>query len=364
MDNTQKIAISLLLMAMCVGCKTRQVIVSTPQEPQHNPDTTVLLTFPAEVLYVLGSEWEAIYDSTSAKYHTPEAQRLRADSVTMGNYIEQRLLTLYPERAYKGYVSKVEQICQNLLQQYASQSSIVNNMHAELQFGDAAATGNSADHSPIPDSMSDSEAVLMEFTPQEQALWDTLQHLANAKEWADRQLFDTLHISSIEEENLLLSLLLWRGPRIFYRVVQSKTRAENVAKYYYGDATNSGRPGDAFKHIYVNVLLRTYTDAVVAWTVMDVFWENYHVNAPADHFMDVHNNTIGRETQYHRFVSPDSIPQCGDVRQWLLWAEQVQHFIQDTTNGELQHWDKQTPSFIVGPESEQVSNTRYIYWDR
>lgn len=364
MDNTQKIAISLLLMAMCAGCKTRQVIVSTPQEPQHNPDTTVLPTFPAEVLYVLGSEWEALYDSTSAKYHTPEAQQLRADSVTMGNYIEQRLLALYPERAYKGYVSKVEQVCQNLLQQYASQSSIVNNMHAELQFGDAAATGNSADYSPIPDSMSYSEAVLMEFTPQEQALWDSLQHLANAKEWADRQLFDTLHISSIEEENLLLSLLLWRGPRIFYRVVQSKTRAENVAKYYYGDATNSGRPGDAFKHIYVNVLLRTYTDAVVAWTVMDVFWENYHVNAPADHFMDVHNNSVGRETQYRRFVHPDSTMQCGDVRQWLLWAEQVQHFIQDTTNGELQHWNKQTPSFIVVPEAEQVSNTRYIYWDR
>lgn len=364
MDNTQKIVLFLLFAVLCVGCKTHQVIIQTPQEPQYTPDTTVLPTFPAEVLYVLGSEWEAIYDSTSAKYHTPEAQQLRADSVTMGDYLEQRLLALYPETTYPGYISKVEQLCREMLLRTSPQSTIINNINAELQFGDTPATASAAGDALLPDSTAASEADFMEFTPREQALFDSLQSLAGQAGWADRALFDTLHITSVEEENLLISLLLWRGPRIFYRIIQSKTRAENVAKYYYGDATNSGRPGDAFKHLYVNVLLRTYTDAAIAWMVMDVFWENYHVNAPADHFMDVHNNSVGRETQYHRFVSPDSLSQCGDVRHWLLWAEQVQRFVQDTTNGELRHWDKQTPSFIVIPEAKQVSNTRYLYWDR
>lgn len=363
MDNTQKIVLTLLLAVLCAGCKTHQIAVTPVPEPHYNPDTTVLPAFPAEVLYVLGSEWEAIYDCTSAKYHTPEAQQLRADSVTMGDYLEQRLLTLYPERAYPGYINKVTQQAQALLMQAPSRPPILNYMHEELHFTSTTPAQNH--NAPtLFDTIVTDEAALLEFTPREQALWDTLQTLANQAGWADRPLFDTLHISSVEEENLLISLLLWKGPRLFYRIVQSKTRAENVARYYYGDATNSGRPGDAFKHIYVNVLLRTYTDALVAWAVMDLFWESYHVNAPADHFMDAHNNIVGRETQYWRFVNPDSVSQCSDVRQWLLWAEQVQHFVQDTTNGDLQHWDKQTPSFIVVPQAEQVSKMHYLYWDR
>lgn len=365
MDHSEKIVCLLLLVALCVGCRTHHIAVPVVPEPQFHPDTTVLPTFPVEVLYVLGCEWEAVYDSTSSKFHTPEAQQLRADSVSMGEYIEQRLLTLYPERAYSGYVSKVERICQDMLLHAAPPSTIINNMHAELQFHDYDTTWESFTGAAMADTASTSEERLLEFTPQEHAAWDALQHIADQPQWADRTLFDTLQISSLEEENLLLSLLLWRGPRIFYRVIQSKVRAENLAKYYYGEETHSGKPGDAFKHIYVNVLLRSYTDAAIAWLVMDVYWENWHPNAPCDHFMDVHNNTVGRETQYRRFVRPDtSSEQCTDVRQWLQWAEQVQHFVQDTTNGTFHHWDKQTPSFIVIPEAEKADAYLYLYWDK
>ena len=213
------------------------------------------------------------------------------------------------------------------------------------------------------DSLSiDKELQLLELTPQEQADWQRLQELAHSHQPLTRETFDTLNIEFFEEENILLSLLLWRGPRMFYRVLQSKARAEKLAYYYYGEATNNGRPGDAFKHIYVNVLLRTYVGEWLSHAIMDIFWEWKSPNAPCDHYMDLHNNVIGRQTRYEEFTTIDA--QCSDTRHWLQWGENVQRFIQDSVNGDLQGWDKETPIFIVKPAAEKVSDMQYIYWDK
>lgn len=203
---------------------------------------------------------------------------------------------------------------------------------------------------------------LLEFTPQEQVEWECLQSLVDSEQLLTRESFDTLNISYFEEENILLTLLLWRGPRLFYRVLQSKARAEKLAYYYYGEATNNGRPGDAFKHIYVNVLLRTYVGEWLSHAIMDIFWEWKSPNAPCDHFMDLHNNIIGRNTRYQDFT--ETAAQCSDTRYWLQWAENVQHFVQDSVNGHRQGWDKETPTFIVEPAAKQVSELQYIYWDK
>lgn len=356
------LAISLLF----ASCAAKQVVVPAPApEPVYTPDTTVIPSFPGEVLYVLGSEYEAIYDSTSAKYHTPRAAEVRADSLTMTEYMDQRLIELYPERAYMGYSRRVEQLCQQLLRQSAPTPSIISAIQSELPFWDGTIQSPSHTSSSAisADSASSSLPHLMEFTPREQAAFDSLRHLINSPMFADRTAFDTLRITSFEEENLLLSLLLWQGPRLFYRVLQSKMRAESLARYYYGERINSGRPGDAFKHLYVNVLLRSYASEPVAWLVMDVYWENAHPNAPCDHFMDAHNNTVGRSTRYRQFVNTSADSQCSSARQWLLWAEQVQAFVQDSTaNGEFREWDKETPSFIVEPAARQVSADHYLYW--
>jgi hypothetical protein len=207
------------------------------------------------------------------------------------------------------------------------------------------------------------EMMALEFTPQELADWNALQSLIESDQPLTREAFDTLDIAFFDEENMLLTLLLWRGPRLFYRVLQSKARAEKLAQYYYGDATNSGRPGDAFKHIYVNVLLRTYVGEWLSHAIMDVFWEWKSPNAPCDHYMDLHNNILGRQTRYNEFTSIDSSCQA-DMRHWLQWGENVQHFVQDSVNGHRQEWDKETPTFIVEPAAQKVSDTQYIYWDK
>ena len=338
----------LPLFLLLIGCHTQQSLpIKDEVRRGFMPDTTSLPAFSAEALYVLGAKWEA--DSVLQQEQS------------IADYIEQELMHLYPEKAYKGYINKLCSVADRLLVSSAQRPTLFIPKQQELRF--AQVHSSSGALYAVLDSLSaDEELRALELMPQEEADWQQLQALVHAEQPLTREAFDTLNISYFEEENILLTLLLWRGPRMFYRVLQSKARAEKLAYYYYGEATNNGRPGDAFKHIYVNVLLRTYVGEWISHAIMDVFWEWKSPNAPCDYYMDMHNNIIGRQTRYQDFT--ESNAQCSDTRHWLQWAENVQHFVQDSVNGHRQGWDKETPTFVVEPAAKQVSNLQYIYWDK
>ena len=344
-----KIIILLPIFLLLIGCRTQNTLPTRGgMGVSFTPDTIALPSFPAEALYVLGAQWEA--DTL-----------LQAD-MTIAEYMEQELIRLYPEKAYKGCINRLCSTADRLLVSSAQRPTLFAPKQQEILF--AYGQSPSGTLYATLDSLSvDEELQVLELTPQEEADWQRLQALAHSNQPLTRETFDTLNIEFFDEENILLTLLLWRGPRMFYRILQSKARAEKLAYYYYGEATNNGRPGDAFKHIYVNVLLRTYVGDWLSHAIMDVFWEWKSPNAPCDHFMDLHNNIIGRQTRYEDFTTLDT--QCNaDMRHWLQWAENVQHFVQDSVNGHRQSWDKETPTFIVEPAAEKVSDTQYIYWDK
>ena len=337
-----------IVCATLMSCSTsRRVALQPHPDTLHaSPDTTILPSFPAEVLYVLGARWEA---DTSLLQNT------------IAEYIEQELMRLYPEKAYPGMIAKICATTDQILVSSQHKPILFSPHKQEITF--ATPHGKTSHAFAVLDSLSLQEEMdILELTPDEQTTWDKLQILAHSPLPLTREAFDTLQIDSFEEEDILLTLLLWRGPRLFYRVLQSKARAEKLARYYYGDATNNGRPGDAFKHIYVNVLLRTYVGEWMTHAIMDIFWEWKSPNAPCDYFMDMHNNIIGRETRYDEFTTTYS--ECSATRHWLQWAENVQHFVQDSVNGDRQAWDKETPRFIVEPAASKVNANQYIYWDR
>lgn len=345
-DKTLQLLICLPICLLLLGCRTQQISSITVPVDTQSPDTMAFPTFPAEALYVLGARWEA--DSALQQ------------ECNIAHYIEQELIRLYPEKAYPGYVQRLCSVADQLLVSSAYKPTFFAPTRQEIRFSSVPVSN----HSTLSlDSLSQSEELqVLQLTPQEQYDWLRLQALIDTAHVLTPESFDTLNISYFEEENLLLTLLLWRGPRFFYRVLQSKARAEKLAYYYYGEATNNGRPGDAFKHIYVNVLLRTYVGEWLSHAIMDVFWEWKSPNAPCDRYMDLHNNIIGRQTRYDDFTTIDT--QCSDMRYWLQWGENVQHFIQDSVNGDFQGWNKETPTFIVEPAAKKVSNTQYIYWDK
>ena len=338
------------LFLLLIGCRTQNTLpFREGMRVGFTPDTTALPTFPAEALYVLGAQWEA--DS------------LLQEDMTIAEYLEKELIRLYPEKAYKGYVQRLCSVADCLLVNSQHTPSLFIPKRQEINFVSGYSSSKATSYAILDSLTMAEEMMALEFTPQEDADWHALQALVHSNQPLTRETFDTLNIEFFDEENILLTLLLWRGPRMFYRILQSKARAEKLAQYYYGEATNNGRPGDAFKHIYVNVLLHTYVGEWLSHAIMDVFWEWKSPNAPCDHFMDLHNNIIGRQTRYEDFTTLDT--QCNaDMRHWLQWAENVQHFVQDSVNGNRQSWDKETPTFIVEPAAEKVSDTQYIYWHK
>lgn len=355
--------LSLLLLCFA-SCRTQQPTTKTVPPTTSQADTTVIPLLPAEAIYIIGQEYLAIHDSASAKYHTPRAAQVRRDSTTMAEYLDQRLAELYPDRAYPGYVAKVSRWAEMLIRrEMPASATIRSDIGAEL-----------------PHAANAAESALMELTPEEKARLTLLNTLARQASFADRTALDTLHTDSFEEEHLALTIMLWYGPRMFYRVMQSKARAEHLARHYYGENTNSGKRGDAFKHIYVNTLLRQYTGRLMSWLVMDVYWENANPNAPCDHFMDLHNNQIGRNSHYHLFTTnaqPSTLnPQPSTLNaqpstlnaplpSWQQTAVRIYRFIEDTTaNSTFQPWDKQTPSFIVIQDEQQSPAQQYIYWNK
>lgn len=345
--------ISLLIVALSLSlssCRTQQRALNPTVSAQETADTTVIPLLPAEAIYIIGQEYLAIHDSASAKYHTPRAAQVRRDSTTMAHYLDQRLAELYPDRAYPGYVAKVSRWAEMLIRrEMPASATIRNDIGAEL-----------------PHAANAAESALMEHTPEEKARLTLLNTLANQASFADRTTLDTLHTDSFEEEHLALTIMLWYGPRMFYRVMQSKARAEHLARHYYGENTNSGKRGDAFKHIYVNTLLRQYTGRLMSWLVMDVYWENASPNAPCDHFMDLHNNQIGRNSHYDLFTlntQPSTLNT--PLPSWQQTAARIYQFIEDTTANSTYHpWDKQTPSFIVKKDEQHSPAQQYIYWNK
>lgn len=349
--------ISLIFSTSC-ATKRKTVLASSQSVSTNQPDTAAIPLLPAEVIYMLGMEWLSVNDSSMPKYNTDRAEQIRKEQMNFEQYTDLRLHELYPDLIYEGYTQKVTQMFSLFIQQTEKSNDIRNEIGKELPLG------------VLPEELNNTQlthrqggiSISMEETIEEMNRRNRLDSLAQGAEWVDINALDTIISTELDKENLLMSIMLHYGPDMFYRVILSKARAEYFAKYYYGDNTSSGKRGDAFKHIYVNCLLRNYTSKFMSWLVMDVFWENTNPNAPCDRYMDLHNNIVGRDTYYDRFIKTNSHSMFPS---WQQWAENVHAFIEDTTkNSTYQRWSKETPSFIVIENEKRTSSNRYIYWNK
>jgi hypothetical protein len=149
------------------------------------------------------------------------------------------------------------------------------------------------------------------------------------------------------------------GGYLVYRVMQSKERAVIKAQHYYGADTNCGKRGDAFKHLYVSMLLRRYLTENAAKLIMDIFWENAATNRPCDRFMDLHNNHVGRNTQYGTFRGSF----FEDMYDWEQWGGNIHNFVDNNVNSVEENWNKNLLEYIVVKDVENADKTKYIFWN-
>ena len=207
------------LFLLLIGCRTQNTLpFREGMRVGFTPDTTALPTFPAEALYVLGAQWEA--DS------------LLQEDMTIAEYLEKELIRLYPEKAYKGYVQRLCSVADCLLVNSQHTPSLFIPKRQEINFVSGYSSSKATSYAILDSLTMAEEMMALEFTPQEEADWHALQALVHSNQPLTRETFDTLNIEFFDEENILLTLLLWRGPRMFYRILQSKARAEKLAYYY------------------------------------------------------------------------------------------------------------------------------------
>lgn len=110
------------------------------------------------------------------------------------------------------------------------------------------------------------------------------------------------------------------------RILFSKWRAESASATYYPALDPGDTRRDAFRHIYVNVMLRRYITAPLAKAVMDANeWGNANWGA---RIMDVHNNHLGVEVKYEHFRGH----WFWDRWSYGVWGGRVRRYIDDPQN--------------------------------
>lgn len=345
-------ALILLLLVGCVSQRRRLVgSTSFEQSTIASVDTTVIPVFDVAVLYVLAREYENTHDT------------LRS----MAEYVEDRLLELYPEKAYRGMMSKVADVTISRLQKVNQLPQYRANSIDGITF--------SSPNESYFNLVSDSAIVeFMQMTDAEASVYWDLNRLADADTKARLADFDSIDVFDSEwglraklmgddipffanEEWAMSFVSMGVASSMIYRVLQSKSRAEYVARHFYHAKTSFGKRGDAYKHIFVNLLLRRYTTSRIAWLVMDVYWEYASINQPCDNAMDFHNNLVGREYQYDKLLEGSD--------DWRVWAYTTRDFVDDTTkNAVFMNWRLDTPSLVVNQEEKNVDSHKYIYWSK
>ena len=368
----KRIHIIILLALICClySCKTKKTVedVSVVESVKIQADTTVIPSFPSEVLYVVSREYESVWDSTREKYNTVEAEYIRENNVSIKEYMEKRLITLFPNLAYIGLMEKIEGKAKDLIPEmtrrtpsFRSQDGYYMPSFVERVNLEKISDANEINHLLL----SHSELKLFNKL---NALADT-SHFVTLKQMSDIQVKDSLwnvdkklsedSVPYYMKESMLISFLTSGvGSHVFFRIMQSKARATYVAEFFYPGLTKDGRKGDAYKHLYVNTMLRNYVGATMAWLVMDIYWENAASNAPCDMIMDLHNNHVGR---YSRYKDLRGIEKSN----WIDWAYNVKSFVEDTTrNAQYHNWNKEIPLFVIKEEESKSNDRLYLYWNK
>ena len=364
------IVILLSIVSIFYSCKTKKVVEApiVVEENVLQADTTLIPSFPSEVLYVLTREYESVWDSTRDKYNTKEAEYIRNNNVPIKEYMEYRLITLFPDLAYVGLLDKIENKAKQML---PSMSKVMPSFRSQ----DGYYMPSFAEKVDLERVSDENEIKKLYLSYSEQDVFEKMNALADTSSFVELEEIRNIEVNDsiwnidkklsedsvpyYMKESMLISMLTsGLGSHVFFRIMQSKARATYVAEFFYPGLTKDGRKGDAYKHLYVNTMLRNYVGSVMAWLIMDIYWENAASNAPCDMIMDLHNNHVGRNSRYRDLRGPENT-------QWVDWAYNVKSFVEDTTrNAQYHNWNKEIPLLVIKEEESKSNDRLYLYWNK
>lgn len=322
---------------------------------------TDLPTFPIEVLYVVTKEYEFVEDGTSQKKiykGNPIANYSKAD------YMELRLLDLYPKRAYRGVVSDTRRFYDSVNRVYGA---YLNDNNPEISKIDGQRMVPPDEADALAAYVSEEkERETMQMTDGEVEALEIYNYLARKP--GNASLEDIMGVKgSKNDTNTILNkafagffcvVSVGNCSHLYYRMMLCKERAEQAAEEYYALGT-SGEKGDAFRHVAVSMMLRRYLTEPLSYMIMDVGHErianpNTH---PCDTYMDLHNNRVGRSTRYWQFRNASD-----DKHDWRSWLLKIKEFVDNENNAAHMDWDRETEKTIVSRQRQKASRNKYIYY--
>lgn len=309
---------------------------------------TKIPVFPMEVLFVVNKEYELVVEGRSDKTHYLETPIL---SMQQPEYVELRLIELYPNVAYEGVIEDSRVFFDSVSKVYADYVFCLDEPSEKRLKPE------------IPYVSEKDEMKLMEMTKEEKETYLRYIELAAMKGFASLDdIFKVGGKNQIMEAKFnwtmfgcICALVLTYGSYAYYRALICAERATDKANAYFPGNTGPGRKGDAFRHIAASVMLRYYLGEVVAYLIMDVYYEYYDSpnNPPCDRHMDHHNNAVGRFYKYYYFRTDDS---------WTTWMTRIKDYINNNSNAAYKNWNSNTPWATVVWQRTWTSRFKYIYY--
>ncbi|MEO9872606.1 DUF6973 domain-containing protein [Ekhidna sp.] len=345
----------VLLISFAVACNQDSEIVQVdfeesesslkPKEPEIQFSIDIPY-FPWEVLHVLQREY----------YHKGNK------NVKEVEYLENRLIQLYPEKAYKGMYTSFQDELAAYKEEYAQyqiqlckyQEKMGINSHIE-------------EYPPASFESVEQFRSIVELSDHEFEKLKSLEELATAETLMERKALPS--IKQRVESSVVFAGLSGIGTALGYAghfAGLSQDRANQKAEEFYRN-WNQGERGDAFRHVFVSMHLRRYLTKLGAKLIMEEYERQNPNLYPGDTEMDLHNNIVGRDTQYNTF-------RGSYFSSWETWASNVRNYINGIPeNGlpmdQLENWNgSTTPSSKAIAESDITaqfqSAYRYVYYEK
>lgn len=326
--------------------------------------------YPAVAVYIVYREY--------VNQH-PGLTRLSQDDPGYQRYMEKRLRELYPQRGYAGMMREAVAEMREYRRQWkeyeqgrraggggiSPQTCEINMTSISIaEYCEPTGGGGGSYPPPQPEYYDDgSWSGHTEFVPddtQVPTIAEEVDSLQASAQEQDRLLYyENLALGNdggyevqgadrtLSRDDLIrlaaanpaapgeVSIQLW-GPTVniplgvvgFFavRILFSKWRAESASATYYPSLEAGDTKRDAFRHIYVNVMLRRYITAPLAKAVMDINeWGNANWGA---RIMDVHNNHLGVEVKYEYFRGH----WLWDRWSYGVWGGRVRNYVNDSRN--------------------------------
>lgn len=342
----------LAILFALIGCQDdnlEESILSAPSEPQFSAN---LPKFPAVALHIIEREY-------ALKSNNPKG---RTAGLTLDQYLEQRLLELFPDQAYVGMMEEMRATIEILTEEY--NQYLIERAAYEAAIG--ADTVEADEY--VPFTTLENEIALTDMTQDEIELFQELESYASTDEPMDIEAMQSL----LENPNERLSggyitntQILFVAGYAAWRILQSKNRAEQKAAEYFPGLTDAGEKGDAFRHIFVSMHLKRYITEPGAWAVMggvEARRDLDGTNVPRDRTMDLHNNKIGRNTKYDSFRDK----WLKYLNNWEHWSKNVRDYVNNSSNGVDMPWaDNEIPptsNSAAENQEKNVSDKIYIFY--